>query len=107
MTAQMTMKYPVKSTVEMYLILSQIKLWCWCNLMKTLSQLLWIVFLSNSGENASNLKVEEKMIAVANILGISMEGQLKALRSFLHKMLKEESNQAKVGNQSKKKSRAQ
>lgn len=61
----------------------------------------------NSGEKAPNELLEEKMFEIAKILGISMEGNLEDLRSFIHEMLRKEQSCMKVGIQSKKKSRAQ
>ena len=62
---------------------------------------------SESGEEDAFLKVEEKMIEIVRIFGISVEGRLGELRTFIAEMEKEEKGRNKVGNQSRKKSKTQ
>ena len=61
----------------------------------------------NSGVKTTNELLEEKMFEIDKILGISMEGKIEDLRSFIHEMLTEEQSCRKMGIQSRKKSRAQ
>lgn len=42
------------------------------------------------GHNEASVKIEENMIKRANILGISMEGELGDVRSFIQEMLDKE-----------------
>ena len=43
------------------------------------------------------MKLVEKLSDIAGILGISMEGRLDELQSFIHDMLEEGKSDAKVG----------
>ena len=59
------------------------------------------------GEAEESRIIEEKLVQIANILGISMHDQLGDLRSFIYNMLQKERDQYVEINKSKKKTRVQ
>lgn len=57
-------------------------------------------------KEAANLLIEERIIDIARILGISVEDRLGELRSFISEMVKKDKGRGKDVTNSKKKSRA-
>ena len=62
---------------------------------------------SKFGEAEDSRIIEEKLVQIASILGISMYDRLGDLRSFIHNMLKKERDQHAEINKIKKKTRVQ
>ena len=52
---------------------------------------------SDHGETEAVLKVEETMLEIARIMGISVESRLVELRNFIEEMVKEERVKIRLG----------